>query len=123
MKVLVLSNGIFKEKEIDNTLEALQSEVNGYIEIPYLSNRLSEKRIDMIINEEGKMIDDLKIEIVVVASNRNVTDIIFGNIVFASNDDEGNTVGLTDEQIEFIKHELNQEVIVEEGYSVKLLWI
>ena len=53
MKVLVLSNGNFIQKEIETGLNALQKEVEGYIEIPFLSEKLHNERIDMIINEEG----------------------------------------------------------------------
>jgi hypothetical protein len=111
MKVLVLSNGNFIEKEIKNNLESLQNEVGGYIEIPFLSEKLDANGIDMIINEEGKMIDDLVVEIAVV-HQKKVVDLVFGNIVFASHDDEGNTIGLTEEQIEFVKQELKRHMII-----------
>jgi hypothetical protein len=111
MKVLVLSNGNFIQKEIENSLEALQSEVGGYIEIPFLSEKMHNQNIDMIINEEGKMIDGLSAEIAVV-NNGKIVDVVFGNIVFASTDDEGDTIGLTDEQIEFVKEELKHSVMI-----------
>lgn len=111
MKVLVLNNGNLTEKEIDNTLEALQTEVNGYIEIPFLSEKFYHHQVDIIINEEGKLIDGLSMEIAVVHDGR-IVDIVFGNIVFASHDDEGNTIGLTDEQINFVKQELIHQALV-----------
>ena len=60
MKILVLSNGELKEKDIDNTLEELQKIVGGYIEFPFLGNRFRDNVIDAIINEEGKFIEGLK---------------------------------------------------------------
>jgi hypothetical protein len=120
MKALVLREGMFVEKEINNTLEALQTEVGGYIEIPFLSAKLNDNRIDMIINEEGKFIDGLKIEIAVVHQGR-IMDLVFGNIVFASNDDEGNTIGLTEEQIAFVKQELKREMIVKYGERIEIV--
>jgi hypothetical protein len=99
MKVLVLSNGILKEREINNTLEELQEIVGGYIEIPYLSDVFAENEIDVIINEEGKFIDGLKPEIAVVYEETGrVLDVVYGNCIFASHDDEGNTTALTEEQ-------------------------
>lgn len=111
MKVFVLSNGEFIKKEINNNLEALQKEVEGYIEIPFLSEKLYNNGIDMIINEEGKFIDGLKIEIAVVHQKR-IVDLVFGNIVFASHDEEGNTIGLTEEQMEFVTQELKRQMII-----------
>lgn len=120
MKVLVLSNGNFIQKEIETGLDALQKEVEGYIEIPFLSEKLYNKGIDMIINEEGKMIDGLQVEIAVVHQGR-ILDIVFGNVVFASHDDEGNTIGLTEEQIQFIMQELNTQAIIERGKYIDMV--
>ena len=78
MKVLVLSNDELKEKEIENTLEALQGIVGGYIEIPFLSRIFNENEIDVIINEEGKFIEGMKQEIAIV---KEKTETIFFQII------------------------------------------
>ena len=67
MKVLVLSNNKFEVKEIENTLEELQAIVGGYIEIPFLSRVFADNGIDVIINEEGKLIEGMKPEIAIVS--------------------------------------------------------
>ena len=59
MRVLVLSDGQLEEKEIDNTLEELQSIVGGYTEFPLLGGIFKKHNIDTIINEEGKFIEGL----------------------------------------------------------------
>ena len=107
MKVMVLSNGELKEKEIGNELEDLQKIVGGYIEIPFISKIFFENVIDMIINEEGKFIEGLKPEIAIVGKETNALfDIVYGNCIFASHDEEGETIGLNEEQIGIIKEEL-----------------
>lgn len=129
MKVLVLSNGELKEKEIDNTLEELQKIVGGYIEFPFLGNKFKDNVIDVIINEEGKFIEGLKPEIAIVSEKvGNILDIAYGNCVFASHDKEGNTIALTDEQIKVVMEEL--EVVIElmnkdtmENFEVRALFI
>lgn len=129
MKVLVLSNGELKEKEIDNTLEELQKIVGGYIEFPFLGNKFKDNVIDVIINEEGKFIEGLKPEIAIVNEKvGSIMDIVYGNCVFASHDKEGNTVALTDEQIKVVMEEL--EVVIElmnkdtmENFEVRALFI
>ena len=107
MKVLVLSSGELKEKEIGNELEDLQKIVGGYIEIPFLSKVFFENVIDMIINEEGKFIEGLKPEIAIVGKETNALfDIVYGNCIFASHNEDGETIGLNDEQIDIVKEEL-----------------
>ena len=112
MKVLVLSNGSLKEKEIDNTLGELQEIVGGYIEIPFFGKVFDDNIIDVIINEEGKYIDGLNPEIAVVdGKSKRVLDVIFGSCIFASHDKEGNTVELNDKQMEIVKQELETTII------------
>lgn len=113
MRVLVLKNGKLQEKEIKNSLEELQSIVSGYIEFPFLGNRFKDNTIDVIINEEGKFIEGLKPEIALVdGETKSILDIVYGNCIFASHDEEGNTIGLNDEQIKIIMEELQMNVLL-----------
>lgn len=113
MEVLVLSNGKFETKEISNELEELQKIVGGFIEIPFLSEVFNDNEIDVIINEEGKFIDGMKPEIAVIYGETNrLLDIVYGNCIFASHDDEGNTVGLSEEQKKIVMEELKTDVIL-----------
>ena len=129
MRVLVLSNNELKEQEIDNTLEELQKIVRGYIEIPYLAKRFNDNGIDIIINEEGKFIDGLKPEIVVVDSKtKQILDVINGNCIFASHDEEGNTSELNEEQVKIVMQELQMDVVLTyqdagKEYTVKILFV
>lgn len=112
MKVIVLSNGKFETKEIKGELEDLQNIVGGYIEIPFLSREFHNNDIDIIINEEGKLIDGLNPEIAVVdAESGNIIDLVYGNCIFVSHDEEGNTIELNEEQTQIVMEEL--ETIVE----------
>lgn len=129
MKVLVLSSGELKETEIGNKLEDLQEIVGGYIEIPFLSHKFLDNGIDVIINEEGKLIDGLKAEIAIVDEKHgSILDIVYGNCIFASHDEAGETVGLTAEQIQIVTEEL--ETVIElmnkrtlEDFEVRVLFI
>lgn len=129
MKVLILSNGELKEREIENTLEELQKIVEGYIEIPFLSKTLNDNIIDIIINEEGKMIEGMKPEIAIIDKKTSkILDVVYGNCIFASHDEEGNTTELNEEQIKIIKNELQTEFILTnpntyESFLVKVLFI
>ena len=129
MKVIVLSNGQLEEKEINNALEELQGIVGGYIEFPLLGGVFKKNIIDTIINEEGKYIEGLKPEIALIDSNtKKILDVVYGNCIFASHDNEGNTIGLNDKQIKVIKQELQMNVTltfqdVEKEFIVKALFI
>jgi hypothetical protein len=78
-------------KEIDNTLEVLQKEVGGYIQVCYLDNGLL-----AIVDEEGKL-KDLPYNVIIPNYG-----IINGNIIFARDGGEDFT-SLTDEDIKAIK--------------------
>lgn len=129
MKVLVLSNGELKEQEIGNELEDLQKIVGGWIEIPFLSQKFLDNGIDTIINEEGKLIEGMKAEIAIVDEKRgNILDIVYGNCIFASHDEEGETIGLTEAQMQIVTEEL--ETVIElmnkrtlEEFEVRVLFI
>lgn len=114
IKVLVLENDELKEKEIDNDLKSIQNEVGGYIEMPYLSKRLADKGINLIINEEGKILD-LEKQLYVIDNKGNILDIIYGNCLFTSRNEDGDTVGLSQEQIDFLKTELGLYLIAQYG--------
>lgn len=127
MKVFVLSGGELKEKEIKNTLDELQKIVGGYIEIPFLSRDFNENKIDTIINEEGKFIDGLEPEIAVIKDGK-ILDIIYGNCIFASHDQEGNTIELNEEQKKIVEEELKTDIVLKDQskdrhYLVRALFI
>lgn len=108
MKTLILSNGKLEEKEIENTLETLQKIVGGYIEVPAVSRVFSENGIYMVINEEGKFIEGLKPEIAILDDTTGrILDLVYGNCIFVSNDEEGEMVSLSKEQMEIVEEELD----------------
>ena len=111
MKSIILSNGELEIKEIENTLETLQKIVGGYIEIPFLSHTLNQNNIRTIINEEGKLIENMAPEIAVLDKKTNkLLDIVYGNCIFVGDNNDGNFIGLNEEQIKIIMSELKFEV-------------
>jgi hypothetical protein len=113
MKVLVLSNNNFEVREIKNTLEELQKIVGGYIEIPFLSRVFNDNGIDVIINEEGKFIEDCKPQIAIVdGETKQVLDVVHGNCIFASHNEEGKTIGLDENQLAVVMQELKMDVVL-----------
>ena len=127
MKVLVLTNGNFETKEIENELEDLQKIVGGYIEVPFLTETFTKNGIDVIINEEGKFIEGLRPEIAIVDRNTNqVLDVVMGNCIFASHDEEGETIELDEKQKQIVMKELDQTIELMNGetfekFKVKVL--
>ena len=128
MKVMVLSNGNFNERNIDDSLEILQEIVGGYIEIPLISKVFRDNIIDVIINEEGKYIEGLKPEIAIIdGETKQVLDVVFGNCIFASHDEEGNTIELNNKQHKIILQELQMDIILTypdgKEFKVKALFV
>ena len=128
MKVLVLSNNKFEVKEIENTLEELQAIVGGYIEIPFLSRVFADNGIDVIINEEGKFIEDCKPQIAIVdGETKQILDVVHGNCIFASHNEEGDTTELTEEQMKVVMQELRMDVVLtypdDKKFATKLLFV
>ena len=80
------------------TLKYMQEQVKGLIEMPYLSDALSARRIDIVINEEGKL-EGMDPNMLLLEDDFNVIDVIVGDILFVGHDGQGGTIGLNDEQI------------------------
>ena len=72
---------------IKNSLESLQKEVDGYLEIVVLSPTAM-----MVYNEEGKIIG-------LEGNRRFNNDVIVGNIIIAGIDDNRDTCSLSDAEL------------------------
>ena len=81
------------EKMIMNTLEEMQNEVGGYIQVCYLTDGLL-----AIVDEEG-LLKDLPDNLWLPKYG-----VIKGNVVFVRDDGNGDFESLTDEDIEMLKH-------------------
>lgn len=89
------------EFDKDNALKTFQTAVGGLVQVLSFKDDL-----EMYANEEGK-IEGLPVNILatrVWIEFYGATDIIMGNVIFTGGvDDEGYTLGLTDERIEFLQ--------------------
>ena len=102
--LLVKPNELPEVIEIDNTLEAKQELVGGYIECVYLPN---DDNVVLICNEEGK-INGMKL-------NRDIGhDIIAGPFLIVGDDYEnGDFKSLTEDQILKYKMRFDKHSIIE----------
>jgi hypothetical protein len=86
----------------EGSLKVLQDAVDGWVQAIDLKNDLT-----MWLNEEGKLEGYLtnSFATAVFQAKFGAVDIVVGNVVFTGGtDDEGETLGLTDEQVEwFVK--------------------
>ena len=81
---------------IENTLEAFQEVVDGYIEILPLNSNLV-----IVLNEEGKLLD---LETNITISNGLAKDNLVGNILFVNtNNNLGTFESITDENLDFLE--------------------
>lgn len=97
-RVLSIKPGHYPEElYIDNTLEALQDQVEGNIEI--YSPMVFEGNAVIICNDEGKLFKRYEPNRAVVDSKGEILDIVFGTFLISAYDHWGEGVSLTDEQI------------------------
>lgn len=84
--------------EIEHTLEALQKEVGGYIDIVPLDES---GELDLYVHDEGKLIG-LPVNRVWLIDSQ-VADILVGTVFVARHDNEGNTISIRDSDVETIE--------------------
>lgn len=81
----------------EGTLKVLQSAVDGWVQPVDLSEEMT-----MWVNEEGKLIGLIRNDKanVIFRETFGAVDVIMGDVIFTGGvDDEGETIGLTDEQV------------------------
>ena len=97
-------------KDIKGDLKSLQTEVGGLLTLANYYEELENQGVDIFVDDEGLLKAD-PITTLLITEKKNpmkVLTSLVGNLIFVSHDDEGNTLGLTDEQIEFIQAHLKQ---------------
>lgn len=85
------------EAEIENTLEAKQEIVQGYIEFFPLENG-----VDIVCNEEGK-INGLPLNRAIYDEGGGMVEVIAGTFLIVSVDAYGDVISLTKEQMDWYK--------------------
>ena len=87
-------------KPFNEELHYLQSLVGGYLEHFIIDDDLDRQHIDMWIDEEGKLkMEELKPTWSLCDPQGNIYDVIFGNCVFSKYNDDGETLGLTIDEV------------------------
>lgn len=99
MKVYGFTNTTEGIIEMENSLEAEQRFVGGYIEVISIGNG-----IDLVCNEEGK-INRLQPTVAWIEDGELV-EIICGECFLCRHNDEGEFVSIKDEDIEYIQSKL-----------------
>jgi hypothetical protein len=82
-----------------DSYDLLSKTVGGLIELV----RLTEHNADMWVNEEGKYsgLTQNPIATALWADMYGTTDLIMGNVIITADDGEGETVGLSNDQVKF----------------------
>ena len=88
--------------------EDMKNLVGGYIEVLNVRDD-----IDMWLNEEGKLIPlPTNLYLCSALHEGKILDTIQGDIFFTSVNEDGETIGLNDEQIDFVMSELQSGAFV-----------
>lgn len=83
-------------EEIENSLEAKQRFVDGYIQVIGLTDE-----IDLVLNDEGKL-DGLPLNRVWLGKDGNILDILVGNVLACRFDSEGDFTSILESDIPVI---------------------
>jgi len=105
--------------EIGDSYEMIREAVHGWIECVRLN-----KSIDMWVNEEGRMLESCEYNPTATAiywtTYGFMSSQIFGDVIFTSSDNEGETIGLNLEQVNYLK-EIAFDVVGIKPTSASLL--
>lgn len=84
-------------EKFEHSLENLQEVVGGYIEAVRVDDSIT-----IWVNEEGKL-QGLAPNFMLIDNSNRAYDLVAGNVVITGTDEEGNSVSLTDKEIEIVK--------------------
>jgi hypothetical protein len=102
------SNELVVNEEFEHSLENMQKSVGGYIEAITLSHDpKTDRMVTVWLNEEGKIRGLQPNFAMIQKSDNKLLDVIVGDVLITSTDEEGSTVGLTDEELELVKEQFN----------------
>lgn len=87
------------------TCEELHNAIGGNFEHINFNENFIKNRIDIWVDEEGKL-KDLKPSIALINQGKQIVDVLAGDVIFTSTDELGNTLSLHDNQIKIIKEEI-----------------
>lgn len=87
-------------EEIENSLEAKQTFVDGHIQVVSLTDE-----IDLVLNDEGKL-DSLPLNRVWLGKDGNILDILVGNVLACRFDSEGDFTSILESDIPVILERL-----------------
>lgn len=108
-----------KSKEIEGDLRSLQDEVGGLITLAPHFDELTEMGIDIYADDEGLLKENPKVTMLILDDKKqNVESVLVGNLVLVGHDREGNTISLTDEQIDYIRNHLKVVVYSKEDDKI-----
>lgn len=111
INVILFNGKTLTPMTIDSGYKALQALVDGLISMPFLGTTIEKEGIDMIINDEGKLLElppSLLILQDVNSDNHeeNIVELLAGNVVFARHTEDGETISVRDGDLELIKSKL-----------------
>lgn len=94
----------YEEVEVESSLEGLQKFVGGYVEALTLDipNQTDNRAVTIWLNEEGKLIG-LESTAGLIQSNGVLLDLLCGNLLITSSDENGDTVSLNEHEMKAVK--------------------
>lgn len=107
-KLTVHSDKIKVDNDFNYTLESAQEYVDGYIEMSTIHDFGDGRTIDVVMNEEGKLVD--LPPAMLITRNNEVIEYFAGNLLFVTTDlRTGDSIDLSDDSIKWIQDKLKMQ--------------
>lgn len=113
-------NKIIVKDDFIPTLDNMQKVVGGWLEALSIWEK-GYRRITIWLNGHGKL-NSLPTNFVIVRKdNGKLLDVVMGDVLITSSDKDGDVVGLTDEELNFIRKNFHTNVILSPVFCNKVL--
>lgn len=118
-RILIINNNVnyAKVEELQElSCEVLQGFVGGLIDIPHLSALFNKNGVDLIVKDY--IADDVdNLTAVIIDKDDNIISAIYGTILFAGYNEDGESIGLNDTQYKFVLEQLNTRAVLTNKFT------
>lgn len=96
---------------VGETYDLIKSVIEGCFDVVRVGV-LEENNIDIFVDDEGKLLELDPNILILDRDTEEMVDYIAGDVIFLSYDNEGNSIGLTEKQLEILDKEVFDEACI-----------
>lgn len=88
------------------TFDLIKETVGGYFDVARYNENLVKNKIDIFVNDEGKLMELYPNILVIDSETEKLVDYLAGDVIFLAYNDKGESLGLSEEQLDIINKEV-----------------